>query len=357
MILTKFNRYIRTMLAGSSLHAEHAGRSRLWLSLMAVALILQISALVLPFMQVKIFMKDPQTFSLLHTVKLMWDEGLWVIAILITGFSVIFPFIKITLLLRAWLWMRPGPGRTRLLEWMGRLGKWSMLDPFSVLVLVLLASDQWAVTATTNLGVYAFLTAVATTMWLSIAASHLDAARIREHEHRDHRRQSLARRSGWWGVAAIASILLAMTCFTLTLQVPFLRINQFLLTDEAYGVLKVPLTMLHERNWPLAFLSLVCLILMPAVVLLAELAAWLVPARPRMHLWRRRWIALAREWCMLDVMGLALGLFLMEGQKFIRTDVEHGLWLLVVAALSLWLSGWILARATEAGVRRMDAAA
>jgi paraquat-inducible protein A len=349
--------YIRAMLAGISLHAENAWRSRIWLGLLGVALSLQVLALVLPFMQVDIFMKGSETFSLLRTVKLMWDEGLWGIAVLITGFSVIFPFVKIALLLRAWLWMRPGPSRTHLLEWLGRLGKWSMLDPFSVLVLVLLASDQWAVTATTNLGVYAFLTAVAITMWLSIAATHLDTTRIREHEHRDHRRQSLARRSGWWGVAALMSIAMAMVCFGLALNVPFLRINQFLLSDEAYGVLKVPLTMLHERNWPLAFLSLVCLIVMPAVVLLAELAAWLVPARPRMHLWRRRWIALAREWCMLDVMGLALGLFLAEGQKFIRTDVEHGLWLLVVAALSLWLSGWILARATEAGVRRMDAAA
>ena len=321
---------------------------------MAAALAMQLSALVLPFMQVDIFMKGSETFSLLRTVKLMWDGGLWGIAVLIAGFSVVFPFVKITLLLHAWLRMPPGPGRTRLLEWMGRLGKWSMLDPFSVLVLVLLASDQWAVTATTNLGVYAFLTAVATTMWLSIAASHFDATRIREHEHRDHRRQSLARRSGWWSVAAIASILIAMTCFGLALKVPFLRINQFMLSDEAYGVLKVPLTMLHERNWPLAFLSLVCLILMPALVLVAELAAWLVPARPRAHLRRRRWISLAREWCMLDVMALALSLFLIEGQKFIRTDAEHGLWLLVVAALSLWLSGWILGRAAEAGVRRMD---
>ena len=78
--------------------------------------------------------------------------------------------------------MPAGPGRTTLLLWMGRLGKWSMLDPFTVLVLVMLASDQWAVSATTFLGVYAFLTAVAITMVLSMVASVLDEHTIRERE-------------------------------------------------------------------------------------------------------------------------------------------------------------------------------
>jgi hypothetical protein len=59
---------------------------------------------------------------------------------------------------------------------------------------------------------------------------------------------------------------------------------------------------------------------------------------------------------MLDVMALALGLFLMEGQDVIRVDVKHGLWLLLATAIMLWLSGWLGQRAATEGLRRIDGA-
>ena len=36
---------------------------------------------------------------------------------------------------------------------------------------------------------------------------------------------------------------------------------------------------------------------------------------------------------MLDVMALALGLFLLEGQRFVKTDIQTGLWLLIAVTL------------------------
>jgi hypothetical protein len=57
---------------------------------------------------------------------------------------------------------------------------------------------------------------------------------------------------------------------------------------------------------------------------------------------------------MLDVLALALGLFLMEGQGVIHVDVKVGLWMLLATAVMLWLSGWLGARAAMIGVRRMD---
>ena len=338
-----------------TLHRRAGAWGWAWLAALCIALSLQVAGLLLPFLRIAVFIRGGEDYSLLRSVSLLWQGGMHLLALLIVGFSVVFPFVKIGVLAWAWLRLPPGPRRTHVLEWMGRLGKWSMLDPLGVLVLVLLATDQWAVTATTYLGVYAFLTAVATTMWLSIVASALDASQMRERADAPRGRVSLARRSGRLGVAAIVVLAAALALFAGALGLPFMQIHQFLLRDNAYGVGSVPAAMAQGGNWPLAFLSAVGLVAMPAITLLAEAWAWLVPATPHAHRRRWRWIGWIREWCMLDVMALALGLFLMEGQGVIRVDVKHGLWLLVASAAMLWLSGWLGQRAATEGLRRMDA--
>ena len=337
-----------------TLHRRAGAWGWAWLAALCIALSLQVAGLLLPFLRIAVFIRGGEDYSLLRSVSLLWQGGMHLLALLIVGFSVVFPFVKIGVLAWAWLRLPPGPRRTHVLEWMGRLGKWSMLDPLGVLVLVLLATDQWAVTATTYLGVYAFLTAVATTMWLSIVASALDASQMRERADAPRVRVSLARRSGGRGVAAIGVLAVALALFAGALGLPFMQIHQFLLRDNAYGVGSVPAAMAQGGNWPLAFLSAVGLVAMPAITLLTEAWAWLVPATPHAHRRRWRWIGWIREWCMLDVMALALGLFLMEGQGVIRVDVKHGLWLLVASAAMLWLSGWLGQRAATEGLRRMD---
>ena len=338
-----------------TLHTAAGPRGRIYLGLLGLACAMQIAALFLPFMRIDVFIAGGETYSLLHTVWLLWTEGLWAIALLIAGFSVVFPFVKMVLLLRAWIGMTRGPGRTSLLLWMGRLGKWSMLDPFTVLVLVMLASDQWAVSATTFLGVYAFLTAVAITMVLSMVASVLDEHTIQEREVAPRPpRRMLLRAAGLRGVMSLIALAAGITCFVGTLTNPFLQINQFLLHGESYGITGAAVTMVRERNWPLAALACFGLLLMPGVLLLAEAWAWLTPARPLTHLRRRRMIAFAAEWSMLDVMALALGLFLLEGQRFVKTDIQTGLWLLIATALCLWVVGWVGRHAAHMGVQRVD---
>lgn len=339
--------HIRLASPDTSLMRSAGFGGMLWIILLVAALSLQIAALFLPFMRIDIFIQGGETYSLLHTVRLMWAEGLWLIAFLIAGFSVVFPFVKIALLAYAWIRMPKSPQRTQLLGWMGRLGKWSMLDPLSVLVLVMLASDQWVVRASTYLGVYAFLSAVTLNMVLSVIASAVDERLTQGRSTSSPRRQCLVTMSGWKGWAALAAVALAAGCFETTFQLPFLKINQFLLSGESYGITSTALTMLHQNNWALALLSLVCLIVIPTCVLVAELWAWVVPAFPHVHLRRRRWLTYANEWCMLDVMSLALGLFLLEGQRFIKADIKHGLWFLIAAALSLWIADWLGHRAVR----------
>jgi paraquat-inducible protein A len=325
-----------------------------WLSALSIALALQIAGLLLPFLRIAVFIKGGEDYSLLRTVSLLWEGRLYLLMVLIVGFSIVFPFVKIAMLAWAWLILPTGSLRTHVIEWLGRLGKWSMLDPLSVLILVLLATDQWAVSTTTYVGVYCFLIAIVMTMWLSIIASALDARVIEEVAAQPRQRQSLARRSGSVGAVAIGVLVLTCGLFAAALTMPFLQVNQFLLHNAAYGVLSVPSTMVHDANWPLAVLSAVGLVIMPTVALAAEVWAWLVPATARVHRRRRRWIGWIREWCMLDVLALGLGLFLMEGQGVIRVDVRVGLWMLLATAVMLWLSGSLGARAAMVGIRRID---
>lgn len=341
----------------ATLHRSLGPRGWIYVAALVVALVLQVAGLLLPFLRIAVFIQGGEDYSLLRSVSLLWQGGMHLLAALIVGFSVVFPFVKIGVLAWAWLRMPAGPRRTRALEWMGRLGKWSMLDPLGVLVLVLLATDQWAVSATTYLGVYAFLTAVATTMWLSIIASALDAASIPERASAGHRTESLVRRCGRRGIAAIVVLVVAAGLFVGALGLPFMQVHQFLLHDTAWGVRNVPAAMAQGGNWPLALLSAVGLMIMPAATLLVEAWAWLMPGAPHDHHRRWRRIGWIREWCMLDVMAVALGLFLMEGQAVIRVDVMHGLWLLVATALMLWLSGWLGQRAAAEGLRRMGSVA
>jgi uncharacterized paraquat-inducible protein A len=149
---------------------------------------------------------------------------------------------------------------------------------------------------------------------------------------------------------------LVLTCrlFAAALTMPFLQVNQFLLHTAAYRVISVPSTMVRGANWPLAVLSAVGLVIMPTVALAAEVWAWLVPATARVRRRRRRWIGWIREWCMLDVLALGLGLFLMEGQGIIRVDVRVGLWMLLATAVMLWLSRSLGVRAAMVGIRRID---
>ena len=74
---------------------------------------------------------------------------------------------------------------------------------------------------------------------------------------------------------------------------------------------------------------------MPALSLLALFALCL---RPLDRAQRRRWgswLAAMWQWAMIDVFGLSLLVFLMEGDALVKTQVKQGLYLLVAAIVVL----------------------
>eukprot|EP01062_Namystynia_karyoxenos_P037343 TRINITY_DN2718_c1_g1_i1.p1 TRINITY_DN2718_c1_g1~~TRINITY_DN2718_c1_g1_i1.p1 ORF type:complete len:1526 (+),score=574.62 TRINITY_DN2718_c1_g1_i1:565-4578(+) len=72
-------------------------------------------------------------FSLGRSIKDMWHAGAIPLAVLVGSFSGLWPYIKVLLLIYAWVMpeRRLGPrARERLLERLDKLGKWSLIDVF-----------------------------------------------------------------------------------------------------------------------------------------------------------------------------------------------------------------------------------
>ncbi|MFA6959142.1 MAG: paraquat-inducible protein A [Opitutaceae bacterium] len=295
-------------------------RPRLVFSLLSASLACNVAALLTPFMRVRVgLLSDP--YSLLNSVKMMWSRGLYVLAVLVVGFSVLFPFAKLGIL----AWVTAGraldPRRQRWLSVVERLGKWSMLDVFLVCLILALTSSQLMVGARPLIGIPFFVTAIL----LSMISGELLIASL-GHDQPEARLVPPMR----------AGVYLTLNGLALagTLGLPFLRISDWKLSNHAYSVVTVVPTLWQEGS----FISAVIVALF---LIIAPVSAWIASAR---WWWCRRAghpapltharSLMMRRWSMLDVFGLALGIFLVEGEYLMQTEVRWGA-LFLVAVLAL----------------------
>jgi len=137
-----------------------------WLVLVAVVLLLV--GLVAPIITLRKFVLVENTFSVLSGVIELLQNGQIFLFLLLTGFSVVLPILKLGLLYR--LVSRNAAtqdmGR-KLLHWMHLYGKWSMLDVFVVAVLVVAVKLGAIVDVEMRYGLYAFAGSVLLTMFIT----------------------------------------------------------------------------------------------------------------------------------------------------------------------------------------------
>lgn len=140
---------------------ESDGRSRIVIpGMLVLAALFNVAALIAPFYTAKLFLNSPYTFTLPHSVWVMWDHHFFLIALLIFSFSILFPFLKLVTLFYIWFVCRNANKRERLITIVGPLGKWSMLDIFVTIILMVLTNDRILITSSLKIGVYFFLTAI-----------------------------------------------------------------------------------------------------------------------------------------------------------------------------------------------------
>jgi len=299
-----------------------------------VALGANVLALSAPFMTLHEAFEQPYTYSLPGAAVLMWQQRLYVISLLIVGFSICFPFIKIGGLLGSLLLPLSARGRGRLLAVLGAMGRWSLLDVFVVMLLMVIASHQWAVSTQVHVGVFLFMAAIGLAM---LVTECLEAAHRRRHQEGPPPEAPIVRPvaiAGWHGVVAMTLLLLALVGLVVAATTPMLEIEQFLLRHTQYSVVGAIETLFESGAWVFAGLLAVLLLVVPLARLLPAALWWCLRTSPRRRHDFVRWSDRAGRWSGLEVFALALLLVVTEGSELIRTEAKGGAYLLIGAILA-----------------------
>ncbi|MEH6823615.1 MAG: paraquat-inducible protein A [Motiliproteus sp.] len=145
--------------------------------LLVCALLLLLLGMVLPLMTLAQFWLIESRFSLSSGLWQMFQEGRWVLGLLIGSFSLLLPLLKIGVLLRVLNLSDQARASSvsllRSLHWMHLYGKWAMLDVF--VVAVLLAAVKLGALAQVQIhsGLYAFAVSVLLTMAVTARVTYL----------------------------------------------------------------------------------------------------------------------------------------------------------------------------------------
>ncbi len=133
-----------------------------------VAACLLLAGLVSPIITLTKFMLVENTFSVLSGVVELLMEGRIFLFLLIAGFSIVLPILKLWVLYRL-VSKSSAVERSmqKLLHWMHLYGKWSMLDVFVVAILVVAVKLGAIADVEMRFGLYAFAASVLLTMLIT----------------------------------------------------------------------------------------------------------------------------------------------------------------------------------------------
>lgn len=158
-------------------------RKAKWLRLyiLAAACLLLIG-LLSPIITLTKFMLVENTFSVLSGVIELLKEGKIFLFLLIAGFSIVLPILKLWMLYRLVSKSAAMEESVRkLLHWMHLYGKWSMLDVFVVAILVVAVKLGAIADVEMRFGLYAFAASVLLTML--VTSSIVSLTRLPDRTH------------------------------------------------------------------------------------------------------------------------------------------------------------------------------
>ncbi len=148
--------------------ARHPLRSLTVNLALLVAFALLLVGLRAPILTLEKFYVFSNTVSLWSALVQLAQLREWGLLVLIGGFSVVFPILKILLLLAIWNWEAATTVRHQQhLQWLSAYSKWSMLDVFVVALLVVSVKLGALAEARVEYGIYAFAASVIITMLIS----------------------------------------------------------------------------------------------------------------------------------------------------------------------------------------------
>ena len=317
---------------------QRAGRAQIVIPIMLVLSVLfNVAALIAPFYTAKMFLHDPYTFTLPRSVLLMWDHHFYFIALLIFSFSIVFPFLKLTVLFYTWFFCRNATRRERLITIVGPLGKWSMLDIFVTIILMVLTNDRVLITSSLKIGVYFFLAAILLSMtcamkmeiWILAQGDQSRADQRLLFRRFDH--VSLLRR-----IWVCMLLIISLTALVLAVNVPVIRTHDVFFANNEYSVLAAVSALWDASKILTAFVFLT-LVLGPLLHILGLMVMWTGRLGARSSYRLERFLHFIKSFNMLDVFCLALFIFITEGSELIMTEARSGLYLLLIFLFCAYL--------------------
>ena len=128
------------------------------------------TALSLPLFQVEKMVLWKTEYSVMSGVVELFKQEEYLLSAILFFFSIVFPTFKLAMLWILWKFRFDGEGRKRVLEYLGVLGRWSMLDVFVVAILIVAVKLGPLANVEPKLGIYVFtaaiLAAILTTAWV-----------------------------------------------------------------------------------------------------------------------------------------------------------------------------------------------
>lgn len=117
-----------------------------------------VAGLVLPMLTITRLLVFSHSFSVVTGVYQLWQNGHFLLFVIVAGFSVVMPLFKIVVLCRLILHRAHyrSPGFERLLHLMHEYGRWAMLDVMVVAVLIVTVKLGAIVSIQVHSGLFVF---------------------------------------------------------------------------------------------------------------------------------------------------------------------------------------------------------
>src|SRR2546421_6494702 len=195
--------------------------------LLAAGVILLPLGLILPTVTLsKLAGISGSSYSVLTGILQLVRTGNVFLALLIFTISLLFPILKLTMLIVIWFHdMKPGR-RERALHALRVLGKWSMLDVFVVIALVGAIQFGFLAAAAPEIGIYVFSAAILSCMLATFRESRLA-----------HGSETVDRSQGPQSLAALPIAILALLLLGAGLTLPLLEMKKWMFWSRDFSVL------------------------------------------------------------------------------------------------------------------------
>lgn len=82
--------------------------------------------------------------SISNTLAEMWASGSYPLTFIVVAFTIVWPFVKLSMMMYSWMVLRRPTRRGRLLVFLDQAGKWSLADNFVMTLMVVFMHVSWS---------------------------------------------------------------------------------------------------------------------------------------------------------------------------------------------------------------------